>query len=155
MHPFLGSEIAWRFSDSLPPIAPKPGSSKSGLGKTRNLRRVFVIDDEELIADSLVEILNGHGFDAVAFYTGTDAIESAREDCPDIVLSDVLMPRLNGVDTAIRIREHCPHVRILLFSGQAGTANIVEQARSRGHLFELLPKPLHPDVVLRELRKRE
>src|SRR5262245_17386166 len=103
------------------------------------------------IADTLAEILRGAGYDAVPFYAGQPAIDFARQDCPDIVLSDVVMPKLNGVDTVLAIRELCPATRILLFSGQASTSDILEQARAKGHEFELLPKPVHPDEILKKL----
>ena len=114
-------------------------------------KRVLVIDDEIAIADSLTEILNVSGYDAFAFYNGDDAIEFARRHCPDLVISDVIMPKLNGVDTVLSIRKLCPATRILLFSGQAGTAEILQKAHAKGHQFELLPKPIHPDALLKKL----
>jgi DNA-binding NtrC family response regulator len=114
-------------------------------------KRVLVIDDEPSIADSLTEILIGHGYDALAFHSGRTAIDSARDCCPDLVISDVVMPKLNGVDTVLAIRERCPSTKILLFSGQAGTTNILEAARAEGHEFEMLPKPIHPEQLLKKL----
>jgi CheY-like chemotaxis protein len=61
------------------------------------------------------------------------------------------MPKLNGVDTVLAIRELCPSTKILLFSGQAGTTNILEAARAEGHEFEMLPKPIHPEQLLKKL----
>jgi CheY-like chemotaxis protein len=119
--------------------------------KKTSVKQVLVIDDESSIADSLVLILKASGFDARAFYLGQSAIDFVRSHCPDVVLSDVMMPKMNGVDTVLAIREICPNTRILLFSGQAGTGNILQKARDRGHEFELLPKPLHPDELLRRL----
>ena len=113
--------------------------------------RIFVIDDESNIADSLTEILNGNGYEAMAFYSGDSAIEAARQRCPDFVVSDVMMPSLNGVETVITISKLCQRTRIVLFSGQAGTADLLESARSRGYSFELLPKPIHPDRLLKKL----
>ncbi len=114
-------------------------------------KRVLVIDDEPSIADSLTEILIGHGYDALAFYSGHKAVDSARDCCPDVVISDVVMPKLNGVDTVLAIRELCPSTKILLFSGLAGTTNILEAARAEGHEFEMLPKPIHPEQLLKKL----
>ena len=114
-------------------------------------KRVLVIDDEPSIADSLTEILIGHGYDALAFHSGLTAIDSARDCCPDLVISDVVMPKLNGVDTVLAIRELCPSTKILLFSGQAGTTTILEAARAEGHEFEMLPKPIHPEQLLKKL----
>ena len=131
-----------------------PAESQSEPAKTSGVaKRIFVIDDEVSIADSLSEILMSRGFDARPFYGGQGAIDLARKQCPDIVLSDVVMPKLNGVETVLAIRELCPSTRILLFSGQAGTSNILQRARERGQEFELLPKPIHPEDLLKKLRQ--
>jgi CheY-like chemotaxis protein len=114
--------------------------------------RVLVIDDEKLVADSLSEILKHFHYDAAPFYNGETAIEAAREKCPDFVLSDVVMPTLNGVETVIKIRELCPHARVILLSGNAATADLLKQAYSEGQDFELLAKPVHPDELLRRLQ---
>lgn len=113
--------------------------------------RVLVIDDEKLVADSLSEILNCFHYDASPFYNGETAIEAARARCPDFVLSDVVMPTLNGVETVKKIREICPRARVILLSGNAATADLLRQAHSEGHDFELLAKPIHPDELLKRL----
>lgn len=121
------------------------------MGSRSETRRVLVIDDEVDIADSLTDILILHGYDAVACHDGLSAIESARSQCPSIVVSDVIMPKLNGVDTAAAIHEFCPQVRVLLLSGQALTTDILEKARASGHEFEVLPKPIHPYLLLKKI----
>jgi CheY-like chemotaxis protein len=113
---------------------------------------VLVVDDESLIADTIVQILIRSGFRAQAVYSGHEAIEAARRLQPAILLSDVLMPSLDGVEAAIAIREFCPSTRIVLISGQAATVEILSRARTRGHHFELLPKPIHPVDLLKHLR---
>ncbi len=134
-----------------------PGSraarSWSGESDRKYKARVLVVDDEELIAESVAEILRTEGFDAIAAFSGQEALELAKELCPDIVLSDVLMPDMDGVDTAIRIRDACPKTRILLFSGQAATSDLLERAKSKGHQFELLPKPLHPTRLIAAINR--
>ena len=115
-------------------------------------RRILVVDDERSIADSLTEILESHGFEATACYSGQAAIEHARKHCPDLVLSDVLMPKLNGIDTVLAICKLCPRTRVMLISGQASTKDLLAQARAHGHSFELLPKPIHPDQLLAKLK---
>jgi CheY-like chemotaxis protein len=114
--------------------------------------RVLVVDDEQLVADTVTEILCENGFEAVGVYSGTDALEAAAKQCPDVLLTDVLMPRMSGVELAIRFREAYPRTRILLFSGQASTADIIRQAQVRGHDFDLLPKPIHPENLIAKLR---
>jgi CheY-like chemotaxis protein len=114
--------------------------------------KVLVADDERVIADTLAIILNQHGYDASAVYTGTAAVERARSVRPDLVISDVIMPDMNGVDAAIKIRAMLPNCKILLFSGQAATADLLESARQQGHEFEILAKPVHPQDLLAKLR---
>ena len=115
--------------------------------------RVLVVDDEWIIADTLSVILNQNGFDASPVYTGEDAVRTAKEVDPDLVLSDVIMnPRMNGIDAAIRIRQSLPKCKILLFSGQAATAHLLERARELGYEFEIIAKPVHPKDLLARLR---
>jgi len=72
---------------------------------------------------------------------GTAAIELAKNLRPNVVLSDVIMPGLNGVETAIRLREIVPNCKIILFSGQAATVDLREKARRQGHHFDIPPSP--------------
>ncbi|HEX8711482.1 MAG TPA: response regulator [Terracidiphilus sp.] len=117
-----------------------------------NRPKVLVADDERVIADTLTMILNQSGFDARAVYSGEKALELAPTFEPDMLISDVIMADLNGIDAAIRIRELLPGIKILLFSGQAATADLLEKARSQGYEFEILAKPVHPQDLLTRLR---
>jgi len=78
--------------------------------------RVLVADDERVIADTLAIILNQAGFDATAVYSGEKAVEMAQILRPDMLISDVIMTDLNGIDAAIQIRAMLPDCKILLFS---------------------------------------
>jgi CheY-like chemotaxis protein len=115
--------------------------------------RILVVDDEPLIADTIVQILNRSGFIAEAAYGGREAIETARRTNPELILSDVLMPHVDGVEAAITIQKFLPATRIVLFSGQAATVEILARARQRGYHFELLAKPLHPTQLIKHLRQ--
>ena len=137
----------------IPLVAPEPLVTHDGQDHGAAAPRILVVDDEALIADTIVLILNRNGFRAEAVYNGREAIEAARRINPELILSDVLMPNINGVETAIAIREFCPNTRIVLFSGQSATIEILAGARSRGHDFELLPKPIHPTQLLKHLKE--
>ena len=110
-------------------------------------------DDERVIADTLSMILNQSGFEARAVYSGEGALELAESFQPDMLISDVIMADLNGIDAAIRIRAVLPGIKILLFSGQAATADLLEKARKEGYEFDILAKPVHPQDLLARLRK--
>jgi CheY-like chemotaxis protein len=114
--------------------------------------KVLVADDERVIADTLAIILNQSGFQATAVYSGEKAVETARTLQPDMLISDVIMTDLNGIDAAIKIRTMLPECKILLFSGQAATADLLDRARVQGHEFEILAKPVHPQDLLARLR---
>jgi CheY-like chemotaxis protein len=114
--------------------------------------KVLVADDERVIADTLAMILNQSGFDARAVYSGEKALEMAPDFQPNMLISDVIMADLNGIDAAIRIREVLPEIKILLFSGQAATADLLEKARAEGYEFEILAKPVPPQDLLSRLR---
>lgn len=114
--------------------------------------RVLVADDEHVIANTLAIILNQSGFEAHAVYSGEKAVEMAESLQPDMVISDVIMTGMTGIDAAIRIRSLLPKCKILLFSGQAATADLLEKARTQGHEFEILAKPVHPTDLLAKLR---
>ena len=112
---------------------------------------ILVVDDEERIADTLVLILKTKNYVAEAAYEAASALEICNQRPPDLVISDVVMPGMNGVEMAVIIRSRFPNCRILLFSGQAATADMLEEARHRGHQFELLAKPVHPEKLLEKV----
>src|ERR1700753_1194806 len=113
--------------------------------------RVLVADDEQVIANTLAIILNQAGFEARAVYSGEKAIESLDTFMPDMLISDVIMTGMTGIEAAIQTRAKLPNCKILLFSGQAATADLLERARSQGHEFEILAKPVHPTDLLAKL----
>ncbi len=94
-----------------------------------------------------------HGFFARYFVNPLEALDAAWVEAPDLLISDVVMPQLSGVDLAIRIKEEHPTCKVLLFSGQAGTADLLKAAQEQGHDFQLLAKPIHPSDLLFEINK--
>ncbi|HTM15742.1 MAG TPA: response regulator [Terracidiphilus sp.] len=115
--------------------------------------KVLIVDDQRLIADTLAEILGNAGFDAVAAYDGFDALDKASRFHPNWVLTDVLMPRMNGVELAIAMRKNYPNSAILLFSGQAGISEILQEGHRQGYQFELIAKPIHPMRLIERLKQ--
>ena len=116
---------------------------------------LFVVDDEKIIAETLTRILQQHGFAVTTFTDPQKALIAARSSPPDLLLTDVMMPQLSGVDLAIQIKAEFPECKILLFSGQGGTADLLEKAVQMGYNFTLLTKPLHPTELLRVIRAQD
>jgi CheY-like chemotaxis protein len=117
--------------------------------------RVFIVDDEQIIARTLAIILEQSGYSATAFFDPLQALVAAGVDAPDLLISDVVMPQLSGIDLAIRLQLLCPKCKVLLFSGQAQTADLLRAARDQGHDFSLLSKPVHPTDLLSRLREQQ
>jgi CheY-like chemotaxis protein len=111
-------------------------------------RRVVVVDDEVLIANTLETILNHAGFDAHAMFSGQELVDSLDTLRPDVLITDVEMPGMTGIEAAIITRSKFPNCKILLFSGHAATSGLLVKAREKGHEFELFSKPVHlPDLL--------
>ncbi len=142
----------WVSDDKPPRRIVSINESSAESNKAAQFPKVLVIDDEVLIADTVVTILKRHGFRAYAAYDGPRALELARKLRPDYVLSDVLMPRMSGVDVAIAIRQLKPDTKIFLFSGQAGISGILSEAEKKGHEFNLIHKPIHPEKLVEILK---
>ena len=116
-------------------------------------RKVYVVDDEHVIAYTLEAILKNAGFDAKAFNNPLDALEAAKSATPDLLITDVVMPKMSGVELAIEFRTHYPSCQILLFSGQSATADLLENAREQGYDFKILAKPVHPVDLIAAVQK--
>ncbi|HKR26036.1 MAG TPA: response regulator [Acidobacteriaceae bacterium] len=114
--------------------------------------RVLVVDDERLLADTTAVILRRAGFQAKTAYDGFGALEMAESFRPDYLLTDIMMPAMNGVELAIAIMRTYPATKVLLISGQAGISDILADSRARGFEFPLLAKPAHPAKVVEALR---
>ena len=115
------------------------------------VQRIFVVDDEKVFAETLATILQRSGFSARFFTNPLEALHSARSDAPDLLISDVMMPQLLGTDLAMQIQKLCPNCKILLFSAQANTVDLLQIPRAQGHDFHLLSKPIHPTDLLRKI----
>ncbi len=118
-----------------------------------NRIRVLVVDDEHSIADTLSLILKQHGFDTATAYCGATAVRAALLWNPDLLLTDVVMPGMNGIEAALCIRATNPKCKILMFSGHSLSDENLSACQSLGERnFRFLQKPLHPDVLLEALR---
>ena len=121
------------------------------MGTTNKMPRVLIVDDEHIIADTLAVILRKAGYQTTTAYNGTEALQKAIELEPDMVITDVMMPDVSGIDTAVQIKAILPNCKVLLFSGQAASADLLAKSRRDGHEFDLLSKPIHPQDLINRL----
>ena len=111
-------------------------------------RKILIIDDEPTIADTLAVIFSSSGYESRSVYSAEQALEILEEWRPDLAIIDVVLPGMNGIEFAIFVKASYPNCQFLLFSGQPGTSGLLEEAKKKGHLFEILAKPLHPTFML-------
>lgn len=119
-----------------------------------NPKRVLVVDDEQVIADTLAIILRKEGYQAASAYDGLSALSLCESFCPELIVTDVRLPGTNGVQFAILAKQLYPSCGIVLLSGQAATASQLEEAEQAGYEFEILLKPVHPKDLLAKLRSQ-
>lgn len=124
------------------------------MGENGYNSKILIVDDEKVIADTLAMILTLKGYKASAVYDGEQAVAAATKSAPDVLITDVVMSGMNGIEAAIAIRRLCPDCRVILFSGQLATAEILATANGNGHRFEILAKPVHPDMILERLQSK-
>jgi CheY-like chemotaxis protein len=115
-------------------------------------KRVVVVDDEGAIASSLKAILNHAGFDAHAMFSGQELVDSLETLRPDVLITDVEMPGMTGIEAAIITRRKLPNCKIFLLSGRTATSGLLVKAREQGYEFELLGKPVDLPDLLAKLR---
>ena len=141
MSPTCGSEII--------PIDQVPVDEAE---TTDDRRIVMVVDDEPLVADTLAMILTHAGYRAVRAYDARTALEMASVRAPDLLISDVAMPMMNGVELALGMVSLAPACKVVLFSGHARSVDLI-RAYDAGHDFPLMAKPMHPREMLGQVAK--
>ncbi len=119
--------------------------------KSSERQVILVVDDEQIIADTLSVILSSKGYSVLTAYDGETALRLARDMQPNLMLSDVVMPGMTGITLAIAMTKAAPNCKVLLFSGQAATIDLLLDARNAGYDFNVLNKPIHPKDLLRHI----
>jgi DNA-binding NtrC family response regulator len=129
------------------PVSQIPAENSLDSGKEHR-PVVLVVDDECIIADTLSAILARNGYAVMTAYDGFAALEIARLVPPELLITDVVMPRMSGIDLAMKILETASDCNVILFSGQDVTAALLAPVERAEYRFEVLRKPLHPAVML-------
>lgn len=114
--------------------------------------KIVVVDDEPKITNTLCRILRNAGYVAYGAYEAEGALILCRHYSVDMLISDVNMPAISGIELARQVCRELPACHIVLFSGHSDTAGLLSQAIASGSCFECLAKSLHPDVLLATVR---
>ena len=109
-------------------------------------RSILVVDDEESILQSVEGILSDEGFEVVRAMSGAEALERIEESIPDLVLLDIWMPGLDGIETLVKIKEHCPTLQVIMMSGHGNIETAVKATRLGA--YDFIEKPLSLEKLL-------
>ena len=108
----------------------------------------FLVLAISALGTTLAVILARNGIAAIPAYDGQSALDIARVIPPDLLLTDVMMPDMNGIDLAMDVARMVPDCKVLLFSGQAATKDLLAVSCADGQHFAIIAKPIHPKELL-------
>ena len=107
---------------------------------------LLIVDDEPFILQSLSGILSDEGFEVTTATNGYEALKIIEEEAPDLVLLDVWMPGLGGLETLQEIKNNNPHIQVIIITGHGDIETAVKATKIGA--FDLIEKPLSIDKVI-------
>jgi PAS domain S-box-containing protein len=131
-----------------PETGETPAAAQSGVADAipSSIRRVLIVDDEPAIRGLLAEVLRGAGFDVLTAQDGREALERAAQASVDLMITDLIMPEVEGIELIAMIRRQVPALKVIAMSGLF-SADMLRAARLLG-AQATLTKPLTGEMVL-------
>jgi len=111
--------------------------------------RVLIVDDEKDFAEALALRLRVRGYDAEACFGGRDAVAKVRDGQVDVVLLDLMMPEMDGIETLKAIKNVRPITEVIMLSGKATIETAITGMQQGA--FEYLTKPCESDIMIRKI----
>ena len=112
---------------------------------------VLVVDDEPLILNLVKEILSQEGYQVETAGNGKEALQALQAHPFDVVLTDMMMPDMTGMELVQYLRLHHPDTLVIVFTGYANYEDAVEAVRQGA--FDYLPKPVQTDTLRHAIRQ--
>ncbi len=107
--------------------------------------KILVIDDEKVVGDSLRRTLHGEGYEIDTAESGQEGLRKARRESFDLIIVDLKMPDIDGLDVIKRIKEEQPDVMMVMITGYSTVDSATEALKTGA--FDYLPKPFTPDEI--------
>lgn len=114
-------------------------------------KRILVVDDEEKFVDYLFKRLINRGYDVVISLNGEDAIEKVKAQNFDVVVLDVLMPGIDGIDTLREIKKIKPLTEVIMLTGHASVESGIEGMKLGA--YDYLMKPCETEELVSKINK--
>ena len=110
------------------------------------MQSILIVDDEISIRESLTGILQDEGFTPISVDSGEKALEKIIEDRPDLILLDIWMPGMDGLETLTKIRNSFPDQLVVMMSGHGSIETAVKSTKLGA--YDFIEKPLSLEKVL-------
>lgn len=113
------------------------------------MAKILVIDDDALVRETIIQILEDRGYTVVSAEDGEHGLAAFRAEQPDLVITDIIMPEKEGIQTIAQMRGERPDTKIIAISGggRIGNIDFLKIARHLGAM-DILPKPFDPDELV-------
>jgi len=113
------------------------------------MKKILIIEDNQIVRNTVMRILQSAGYTVVTANDGVQGFDMFREERPDLVVSDIIMPQQEGIATIRQILTERPGTKIIAISGggRIGNTDFLQIARKMGAV-DALQKPFDPDDLL-------
>ena len=117
-------------------------------------RKILLIDDDVVVLCTLEIVLGDRGYDVVTAKDGVEGLRLFQENPPDLVITDLVMPEKEGIETIIEMRRERPDTKIIAISGGGRTHDgcFLKMAAELG-AAAILPKPFMPDELAAKIEE--
>jgi CheY-like chemotaxis protein len=119
--------------------------------ESSNVPKIMAVHNERVVADTLTVILKRHGYDCTPAYYGDDAVILARQIRPQVILMDVVMPRMKGTEAAMLILNEQPECKIIFLATSTGADALCQEVKRSGYDVEIMVGLPQPRVLLKKL----
>ena len=118
------------------------------------MARILVIDDDSAARDTIVQVLEDGGYEVTSAEDGKRGLVSFRREPPDLVITDIIMPEKEGIQTITEMRGERPNAKIIAISGggRIGNTDFLRIARHLGAM-DVIAKPFDPDDLLSRVER--
>ena len=116
-------------------------------------KKILVVDDEINILKTLADLLGSNGYEVVTAMDGKAGIEMARKAKPDLVLLDIMMPKVSGIELLKKVKNETKqaHIPIIVLSAKSNIETIEEAMKNYADKY--MTKPYEPEDLLDSIRK--
>jgi two-component system nitrogen regulation response regulator NtrX len=113
-------------------------------------KTILVVDDEPSIVQTLAGILQDEGFEVISAPDGETALQAVEEESPDLVLLDISLPGMDGLEVLQQLKEHQPLLPVVMVSAYGNVENAVKATRLGA--YDFIEKPPHADKIILTVR---